>query len=77
MVVLDLVTQQKTVYRTVDPQMIYKKGLEIVSQSHFADDFSRKLLTTVRCLVPLLPEILDNMYIVITCFQARNVIKLF
>ena len=55
----------------------YKKGLEIVSQSHFADDFSRKLLTTVRCLVPLLPEILDNMYIVITCFQARNVIKLF
>ena len=60
-----------------------KKGLELVSLSHFRNDIWRKIFLTlfsinysnlIACL-PLLLKILGNMYIAIICRPVCDVIK--
>ena len=60
-----------------------RKALGIVSEAHFVYDFSGKMffmLYSVKCpnfivCFPLLPEIMDNMFVAIVCFSGDDVIN--
>ena len=60
-----------------------KKGLELVSPPHFADDFSKKIFLMLHSInwpnfivsLPFLLEILCNMCVAIVCFPGCDVIN--
>ena len=58
-----------------------EKGLGIVSQPHFVNDFSRKMflmlycITEFHCLIAFTSQVLVNMCIVIVYFQGCDVMN--
>ena len=60
-----------------------EKGLGLVSASHFANDFSRKMILMLHSInwpnlivwLPLLLQILGNMCITIVCYPGCDIIK--
>ena len=91
LIALNLAYNKNTLYKTLDywsTDMLnfdfLEKDLGIVSSPHFVYDFSRKMLLMLYSInwpnlivwLPLLLEILGNMYIVIVCFPGFDVFQI-
>ena len=77
---LNLACNKRKLYKTINywPRDMlnfnfFEKGLGIVS-TQFAHDFSKKLPNSIAWL-PLILEIMSNMFIVIVCFPGFDVIN--